>query len=73
MGWYLDLKVAKDTPVSPDASNIIRLLSTGVMPPFNGQTLSATMELIEEEILLHTEAKTHEERFKRLARTLPNE
>jgi hypothetical protein len=73
MGWYLDLHMARTKPVSPEASEVIRLLANGVMPPVNGTVLSATMELIEEDILLHTDAKSREDLFKTLAKTLPDE
>lgn len=68
MPWYLDQEKVPEPPLTPDALEVANMLSYGRMPPVESWSLNAAMELIERDVLCHTDMQSMEERFKLLAK-----
>lgn len=68
MPWYLDHEIVPEPALSPDAVEMANMLSAQRMPPVEPWALNAAMELIERNVLCHTDCPSMEERFKLLSR-----
>ena len=68
MPWHLDREAVPDPPLSEGATHLAVMLVAGRMPPVEPWSLNAAMELIERDVLLHTEFESMEDRFKLLSK-----
>jgi hypothetical protein len=68
MPWFLDHEKVPNPPLSEDATEMAVLLAAGRMPPVEVWSLNAAMELIERDVLCHSDIPSMEERLKLLAK-----
>jgi len=66
MPWYIDARGDATSELSERARIIVEMLSRGRMPPITPQSIDAVMELIEHDVLKHTEHDTEQARLRAL-------
>lgn len=68
MGWYVNKVSLERAPLRPPARGMAELLLANTMPQLHAGTISAVLELIENNVLLHTEYVHQADRIKALGR-----
>ena len=68
MGWYVNKVSLERAALRPQARGTAELLLANKMPQLQPGIISAVLELIENEVLLHTEYVHQQDRIKALGR-----
>lgn len=67
MGWYIDSAAATGVSLTPRARAVADMVTIGEgMYPFTAGTFDAVCELLEHDVLQHTEYDTRAEKIQRL-------
>jgi len=66
MTWYIDHARAAKVKLRPRALVIVEMLRLGHLPQINAGTFDAVMDLLEADVLLHTEYQSLSDRIKHL-------
>lgn len=66
MGWYIDEKRKQDVKLKPRARVMAEVLGFGEMPAITPGTFEAVMQLLEADVLMHTEHLALSDRIKHL-------
>lgn len=67
MGWYIDEKRKEGIALKPRARVMAEVLGFGEMPAITPGTFEAVMQLLEADVLMHTEYLTLSDRIKHLS------
>lgn len=66
MGWYIDEARRQHVKLRPRAIVIVEVLRHGAIPKINAGTFDAVMDLLEADVLMHTEHHDLSDRIKHL-------
>ena len=66
MGWYIDEKRKQDVKLRPGARVLAEVLGFGEMPAITPGTFESVMQLLEADVLMHTEYPALSDRIKHL-------
>lgn len=66
MGWYIDEARRQHVKLRPRAIVIVEVLNRGCLPQINAGTFDAVMDLLEADVLMHTEHQLLSDRIKHL-------
>ena len=67
MPWYIDHAKAAKVKLRPRALVIVEILRLGHLPDITAGTFDAVMDLLEADVLLHTEYEALSDRIKHLS------